>query len=467
MSDIGPRDELYMVNPEGKLEKMDPGEHHLEHLMNFYPEEDDYNEEFWDIIFDGGWIRIELKENSRNGWDLAVNGKSLSRMKAIVRDNFLERLKRGENKVHIEEWTGTGMNPTKNFYLPMQKDEFYDFILEKLQAKFIYEALNFERGHDPRDSMDIGNKNMRKLKEFYNFVKETGKFQMGELKYPDFEFILTPVSSTPTFKIKIIISKNPDDGDDFIYHSYSGSDGSALSINHFQNLKELKSILKSRLRILESQNFERGLDPKKSMDLGRDALIKKIPWQLNQIDQIGPDLRIAEFISIYRGFPILVYDLGDSYQATSTMDYTGICLSSAVAVRAMKRRINTLLRKTDDKFKERWLPWNMKESQNFERGLDPKESMTIGREARIKKLDQETDWGFEISHAFQVRIWDIIKYEGFLIKISQLMGSDGIAYYMALNDTGEPYNNTPPMYDTPEEALDWEKKYIDQYNMGM
>ena len=151
MSDIGPRDELYMVTPEGKLDKMDPNEHHLEYLMNFYPEEDDYNEEFWDIIFDGGWIRIELKENSRNGWDLAVNGKSLSRMKAIVRDNFLERLKRGENKVHIEEWTGTGMNPTKNFYLPMQKDEFYDFILEKLQAKFIYEALNFERGQDPRD----------------------------------------------------------------------------------------------------------------------------------------------------------------------------------------------------------------------------------------------------------------------------------------------------------------------------
>ena len=355
MSDIGPRDELYMVNPEGKLEKMDPGEHHLEHLMSFYPDEDDYNEDFWDTIFDGGWIRIELKENSRNGWDLAVNGKNLYRMKAIVRDNFIERLKRGENKVHIEEWTGTGMNPTKNFYLPMQKEEFYDFILEKLQAKFIHEAVNFERG----------------------------------------------------------------------------------------------------------------LDPRKSMDLGRDALIKKIPWHLDQIDQIGPDLRIAEFISDYRGYPILVYDLGDSYQATSTMDYSGLCLSAGVAVRSMKRRIDTLLRKTDARFKEKFLDWDLKENVNFERGLDPKESMEIGREARIKKLHQKTNWGFNITPAFQQRIWDIIEYEGFLIKITQLSGSDGIAYYMALNDTGEPYNNTPPMYDTPEEALDWEKKYIDQVNMGM
>ncbi len=245
MSDIGPRDELYMVDPEGKLEKMDPNEHHLEYLMNFYPEEEDYNEDFWDTIFDGGWIRIELKENTQNGWDLAVNGKNLYRMKSIVRDKFLERLKRGENKVHIEEWTGAGYNPTHNFYLPIQKEEFYDFILERLKAKFVYEALDFERG------------------------------------------------------------------------------------------------------------------------------------------------------------------------------------------------------------------------------IDPKESMTIGKKAQLKKLDRETDWGFEIPHAFQVRVWDIIEYGGFLIKISQLMGSDGIAYYMALNDIGEPYNDTPPMYDTPEEALDWEQKYIDQYNMGL
>jgi hypothetical protein len=143
--DIGPNDELYMVDPDGKMEKMDPGEHHLEYLMSFYPEEEDYNEDFWDTVFDGGWIRAELKENNRNGWDLSLNGKSLYKMKGIVKDNFIERLKRGENKVHIEEWGKSGYNVTHNFYLPMQKEEFYDFILEKLQAKFVYEVLDFER----------------------------------------------------------------------------------------------------------------------------------------------------------------------------------------------------------------------------------------------------------------------------------------------------------------------------------
>ena len=109
----------------------------------------------------------------------------------------------------------------------------------------------------------------------------------------------------------------------------------------------------------------------------------------------------------------------------------------------------------------------VRESLNFERGLDPKVSMNIGREARLQKLDKETDWGFEFSRAFRVKTYDIIEYEGFLIKIVRVMGSDGIAYYATLNNTGEPYNNTPPLYNTPEESLDWEQKYIDQYNMGM
>jgi hypothetical protein len=245
MSDIGPRDELYMVDPEGKIEKMDPNEHHLEYLMNFYPEEEDYDEGFWDTIFEGGWIRIELRENNQNGWNLALNGKSLYRMKAIIRDKFLERLKRGENKVHIEEWTGSGMNPTHDFYLPTQKDELFDFVFEKLKAKFIREVLDFERR------------------------------------------------------------------------------------------------------------------------------------------------------------------------------------------------------------------------------LKPKESMGIGKQAQLNKLDQETEWGFKLTPAFHQTIWDIIKYNNHLIKITKVTGSDGISSYMALNNTGEPYRDTPSLYSTPEEALDWEQKYLDQYDMDM
>jgi hypothetical protein len=105
----------------------------------------------------------------------------------------------------------------------------------------------------------------------------------------------------------------------------------------------------------------------------------------------------------------------------------------------------------------------IKESMNFERGMSPKDVMEIGTEAQKKKLDRETDWGFEFSHAFNTSAWDIQVYGGFV----QVTGSDGISYYAALNDTGEPYADTPELYNTPEEVLDWEKKYMDQYNMDM
>jgi len=166
------------------------------------------------------------------------------------------------------------------------------------------------------------------------------------------------------------------------------------------------------------------------------------------------NIRVYDFILDYKGFPIIIYDFGYGfYRASSTIDISGISTTPEAALDGIKRRI-------DDRVK-------IKESQNFERGLTPKESMNIGSEALKKKLDKETDWGFEFLKSFQIKTWDIIEYEGFLIKIVQLKGSDGISYYAALNNTGEPYNDTPAMYDTPEEALDWEQKYIDQYNMDL
>ncbi len=213
--------------------------------------------------------------------------------------------------------------------------------------------------------------------------------------------------------------------------------------------------------VRENINFERGLEPRKSMGIGRETLMKQIDWALNFFPAALDDrpespnnIRVYDFISDYKGFPIIIYDLGSGfYRASSTFDFSGLSTTPEAALDGMKRRI-------DDRVK-------IKESQNFERGIPPKESMNIGTEARKKKLDKETDWGFEFLKSFQIKTWDIIEYEGFLIKIVQLKGSDGISYYAALNNTGEPYNSTPAVYDTPEEALDWEQKYIDQYNMDL
>lgn len=237
----------------------------------------------------------------------------------------------------------------------------------------------------------------------------------------------------------------------------------------------------------EIRNFERGLDPKSSMDIGKThldkELIKKIPWDLNLLDQPKNEIQVIDFVKDYKGFPILVYlDIlqthtytdKSSYQATSTMDHTGYCTSIGIAIKSMKKRINNIFQYAPEQQKKLFT-WKMSEAINFERGIDPKKAMSIGKKAQLNKLDKETDWGFEISTAFDRAIWDIIKYNGdskgytthHLIKITKVSGSDEIGYYMALNDSGEPYNSTPPLYPTPEEALDWEQKYLDQLDMGM
>ena len=587
MSDIGPRDELYMMDPEGKLEKMDPGTHHLEHLMNFYPDEEDYNEDFWDVVFDGGWIRVELKENHRNGWDLALNGKNLYRMKSIVRDKFLERLKRGENKVHIEEWTGTGMNPTHIFYLPAQKDELFDFLFEKLKAKFISESLNFERGIDPKDSMNIGNTEVRReklIKEIIQFNPrlilnykggmdpfmfltstknpEWDKSTLRNVINPELSRVLNylrGLSESQNFerglepkvsigvglasKIKqcewpelqyLILSKDADfikflsDGKYTIhnpkefmesykhgadvykkyvrprYTSYKFSSDfrdiiqkkllkiraseTEWHINMTLNASEVE--MDSRMKGLkESLDFERGLDPKDAMGIGKTSE-QKIIEMLREDEK---DLSVFFGIKIqeenwlmetpHHGYCI-EFNLAYGKSLKKPEEYAKKLLKKVGLfdfVYPQKVRVQNIQLAPMFRIKEEFKKFfpegdynvidlredGLLESLDFERGLDPKESMTIGTKAQKNKLDKETDWGFEFSHAFRVRTYDIIEYEGFLIKIVQVMGSDGVAYYATLNNTGEPYNNTPPLYNTPEEALDWEQKYIDQYNMGL
>ena len=210
MSDIGKSDELYLLDPDDKLVKMDSNEHHLEYLLSEFPGEEDYDEDFWNVVFEGGWIRVVLKKNSRDGWDLMLHGASLRRMKKLVRDHFLSRIKYGENKVHIEERINAFHHPIHIFYLPQQKEEFYDFVLERIKRKFCPENLNevqhFNREGTPLDKLNIGHQEVLKQKAAqidwdWNFVDYDWVHQR-----PHHEKIIDIIEITQdykTFPIKI------------------------------------------------------------------------------------------------------------------------------------------------------------------------------------------------------------------------------------------------------------------------
>lgn len=156
-------------------------------------------------------------------------------------------------------------------------------------------------------------------------------------------------------------------------------------------------------RIQEAQHFTRGTEPKKSMDIGQSHLDKKFIEKTEWWVKYDPTLyEIIDFIKDYRGYFILLmsskcteniqvekenYFRGETYYiGTST-------LTTELGGKVAKTPEKALLKiKNDiDEYIEQ-LPEikdsGFNESVNFERGVDPKDSMRIGRigERAIKKV---------------------------------------------------------------------------------
>lgn len=169
--------------------------------------------------------------------------------------------------------------------------------------------------------------------------------------------------------------------------------------------------------VRESINFERGLDPKTSMDVGKSHLDKKIfdqtDWAVNS-GTLGNIYEILELIRDYKGYPILVLKNKQHeswpFRAISVVGVFGDYQPTAYkALKQVKQIIDGILNP-------------MKESLNFERGLEPKQSMSIGLTALEKKIIEETDWHENLEGVLQVA--DVVKvirdYQGIPIVIIKI-----------------------------------------------
>ena len=141
--------------------------------------------------------------------------------------------------------------------------------------------------------------------------------------------------------------------------------------------------------VRESINFERGLDPKHSMKIGKKALI--IKWFSNlDIDEsryeILPDLSIKVNGNLYLS-NTQITSLPDNLTVEGNLDLNNTQITSLPPSLKVKGEIIG--------FKERIV----KESLNFERGLDPKKAMGLGSKMlqMIKDLHNE----------FQTTMWNL------------------------------------------------------------
>ena len=248
----------------------------------------------------------------------------------------------------------------------------------------VRENIEFQRGLDPKQSMDIG------------FIHKWINLKKGDLFKIKRDFTtgsdnrLDDSKRYNTFqKGDYLIINDPgqqyEDGN-IGFTAFIGTDRVRSNDDKFLwgAPLQFEERLQKVSRIGEAQNFQRGLDSKKSMRIGQSEVIPKdIDWDLNPLeDKFYEFISVAEFIPDWKGIPILVVRVKDKdtketgYYAVTN---TGLGKTNFTVYGPQRALLNI---KNNLRYNGK-----IKESLDFERGQDPKDSMKIGRfgERDIKK----------------------------------------------------------------------------------
>jgi hypothetical protein len=300
---------------------------------------------------------------------------------------------------------------------------------KKKKARTVRESLNFERGLDPKDSLKIGIRNKRHFKTVREcaqfFLDNIDKLSEGRFKnkeelknaFQQMDKSNKPGNpSLPSEKSPLRMSKDYLDGfierdakGETLDHKYPpiyidewGTDFSHL-LQKLQGLRDFHIDLQRILgihkeKIQESLDFERGLDPKEAIGIGQEELNKKRAEEIGDIAQV-PAGKYRVFLSGFSGRSKYrtVKDMGEDIWVSKQW--------------ARKNDIGfEVFPKELEERNKKWQKRNpgssayffidpeerigIKESQNFERGMDPKVAMEIGWKARV------INW-FNEPHAFE------------------------------------------------------------------
>jgi len=109
----------------------------------------------------------------------------------------------------------------------------------------------------------------------------------------------------------------------------------------------------------------------------------------------------------------------------------------------------------------------IRESVNFERGKDPLDAMDIGQKAILKERASQIEWDWYPDPTDIEKVLGLEKWEGinkYNIKIAKLTDRYGNTAYYSVSDTGKPYFGAPTFYETPGEALHFEKIFLKQFD---
>lgn len=349
-----------------------------------------------------------------------------------------------------------------------------------MRAKLVNENISFERGQDPKSSMDIGTQKIHR-----DIIDNT---PWSANLSPEVYDIVTLIPDYMGHPILVVKMKDPITNKHLPYSAVSDLSGtfSTLEESPESAIKAVENRIKRikgpklRYSVDESVNFERGQDPKDSMRIGINANVMKfLQWVKNdfQLNKDHPDY--FGYINLgYTGGEDYIFkdpEMQDGYErfVKDYKKYLPIMKEMGLYITSKPDIEETII--SDDSILDGYAH-KVLESINFERGNDPRDSMRIGKKAALKQDASKIDWDWyppPIDFDGE-EVIDLKKYKGFNTKIAKLENSPGdqLGYderdvYYAVSDTGEPYIDAPTFYDDPYDAWDYEQQFLAGFSKGL
>lgn len=277
-----------------------------------------------------------------------------------------------------------------------------------MRAKCVYEDISFERGKDPKDVLDIGDKGMRIYKKLSDIAKSLGiketsiddlneKLAIAAWKNPG----LSGNTKKGTVYGRIILYKSII-GDHKDYRIYTvGKNGSDLqdwtAWDSAAKWKENLSYLNGNID--ESVSFERGKDPRKALEVGMehftfhaDYIVISNRYGESMIQRkkniLSDEDAIASLKSMYlEPLENLLVVEGKNYPHSPYSSYS-------IGLLKMQPQIKYIEYK-GEYYK---IPKGVRESVNFERGQDPKKALNIGNKLYRQNLEALNNIKDKFSH---------------------------------------------------------------------
>lgn len=264
-----------------------------------------------------------------------------------------------------------------------------------MKAQFVYERLEFDRGNNPLDSLNIGNKGVRIYNKLSNIaqvldIEEVGVEDLNKEK---------AIASwrIPGIKGKIervgygrIILYLSDIGGEKEYQVYAkGKRGSDI-----QSWEAWDSIDKWRdnlHQLNESVNFERGKDPKETMGLGKarlrdfNSLEEAAKWVV-----LFPNIVTEGKFQSWEGLT-MPYDADrkiGTFKEEIIPYFDKLDLVRWIKNNLLVNGTPLVLRDSKEIADQAtYMMLGLEESLGFEREKDPKQSLDIGLDRKISKGD--------------------------------------------------------------------------------